>query len=203
MMYTRQRADFYGLPKQARALAKDEREEAFAKCVPFVFHLARRFRVFDADELQSRLIDLWRAVVAHDPARGTLLTLAGTCIQRGSRNRWARSRSLKNGFGHTILSLDAELAAGLDGEDDEDDDLLDPAEKFDEFAEAEDMEYAKSIAARFLPKLSPRNRLIFEDYFYRDLDMRTIAERNGITFQRVQQIISKNLSRWREALECA
>src|SRR5690349_4758880 len=97
-------------------------DRLFVDNLGLVLAFSKQYGMFDADYLQERTIDLWRAMRAYDQSQGCAFsTLAFTYMRLGSQRDWHHGRREKRGGKIRHVSLE-QLLDGLGLANVEDDD---------------------------------------------------------------------------------
>jgi RNA polymerase sigma factor (sigma-70 family) len=143
-------------------------------------HLLRERPINDMDEFQIGCIGLLGAIRRFDPAKGTFLAFARKTIE-GTLKDWRKKKAIHSSRhdGTVWVSPDD----GIDLEAD--------------FADAEGID--NRDAARFLlDHLNPRERRMVEANVMLGETLEEVGQANGLTRQRVQQIVANALREMRE-----
>jgi RNA polymerase sigma factor (sigma-70 family) len=189
---------------QARASAVCVEDRLFADNLGLVLSFSGRYGIFDADYLQARTIDLWRAMKAFDSSQGCQFsTLAYTYMTRGSQRDWKHERCQCRGGGVQHSSLE-QLMEGiglgsLEGDDEAPE--FDVPEPFDERSDLDEIDHARHIVSELMRCMSPRGREMVLSKYFDGQTLQQIGDRHGITRERVRQIIERELKRCRTLLQ--
>ena len=155
----------------------------------------------DADDFtQSGYFAILDAVQRFDESKGTFLSILHYSLKTafmdacGMRTQQQRQDPLSK----SSLRLD-NPAFGEDGDLTLADVIPDPNNYYEDVEERLYQEYVSKTCREAVDSLSNRQRDVINLYFYQDRTQKDIASHHGISFQRVQQIISQGLRCIRES----